>query len=101
VDLFAHEHIFPISSSDPWYGDIFLYLQTLNFAQHLSQDNRRHVRYQAKNYTIVGDTLYRQGIDSILHCFLTHEEAKLVLNDYHKGACGGHLSRLAIAQKIL
>jgi hypothetical protein len=73
----------------------------LNFAQHLSQDDRRRVHYQAKKYTIVGDTLYHRGIDSILRCCLTHEEAKLVLNDCHKGACGGHLFGLVIAQKIL
>ena len=32
---------------------------------------------------------------------LTHEEAKKVLNDFHSGACGDHLSGLEIAQKIL
>jgi hypothetical protein len=101
VDSFAYEHILFISSSDPWYGDIVLYIQTLKFAQHLSQDYRRCVRYQAKKYTIVDDTLYFQGIDSILRHCLTDEEAELVLNDCHKGACGGHLSKLAIAQKIL
>jgi hypothetical protein len=36
VDSFADEHIFLVSSSDPWYGDIVLYLQTLKFPQHLS-----------------------------------------------------------------
>jgi hypothetical protein len=53
VDSFADEHIFLVSSSDPWYGDIVLYLQTLKFTQHLSRDDRRRVRYQAKKYTIV------------------------------------------------
>jgi hypothetical protein len=36
VDSFADEHIFLVSSSDPWYGDVVLYLQTLKFTQHLS-----------------------------------------------------------------
>jgi hypothetical protein len=71
----------------------------LKFARHLSRDDRRRVRYQAKKYTIVEDTLYHQGIDSILRRFLNHEEAESVLNDFHKGACGGHLSGLATAQK--
>jgi hypothetical protein len=31
VDSFADEHIFLVSSSDPWYGDIMVYLQTLKF----------------------------------------------------------------------
>jgi hypothetical protein len=101
VDSFADEHIFLVSSSDPWYGDIVLYLQTLKFPQHLSRDDRRRVRYQAKNYLIVGDTLYHRGIDNILHHCLTHEEVESVLNDFHSGACGGHLSGLATTQKIL
>lgn len=40
VDSFADEHIFLVSSSDPWYGDIVVHIQTLKFAQHLSRDDR-------------------------------------------------------------
>ena len=47
------------------------------------------------------NTLYCRGVDSILRRCLTHEEVEVVLNDCHGGACGGHLSRLSIAQKIL
>ena len=65
-ESFPTEHIFLISTSDSWYGDI-------------------------------GDTLYRRGVDSVLRRCLTHEEAEIVLNDSHSGACGGHLSRLATA----
>ena len=36
VDSFVDEQILLVSSSDPWYGDIVLYLQTLNFPQDLS-----------------------------------------------------------------
>jgi hypothetical protein len=32
---------------------------------------------------------------------LTHEEAELVLNDFHSWACGGHLSELSTTQKNL
>ena len=32
---------------------------------------------------------------------LTQEEVETILNDSHSGACGGHLSGLAMAQKIL
>jgi hypothetical protein len=39
VDSFVNEHVFIVSSSDPWYGDIVLYLQTLKFPQHLSRDD--------------------------------------------------------------
>jgi hypothetical protein len=101
VDSFVDEHIFLVFPFDPWYGDIVLYLQTLKFSQHLSRDDRRRVRYQAKKYTNIGDTLYLRGIDIILRRCLTHEESESILNDCHKGACGGHLFGLATNQKIL
>ena len=47
------------------------------------------------------NTLSRRGVDSILRLCLTHEEAEVVLNDCHGGACGGHLSGISTAQKIL
>ena len=54
----------------------------------------------AKNHLIVDDTLYHHGVDSILRGCLTHEEAKVVLNDFHGGECGGHLSGISTVQKI-
>jgi hypothetical protein len=55
----------------------------------------------AKTYLIITDMLYRCGVDSILHRCLTFEEAEVVLNDYHSGACGGHLSGLETTKNIL
>ena len=98
-DMFVDEHIFLISTLDPWYGDIIIYLQTLKVPTHLSWDERRRLRHVSKNYLIVDNTLYRRGVDSILHHCLTHEEAELVLNDCHRGACGGHLYGISTAQK--
>ena len=46
-------------------------------------------------------TLYCHGVDSILHHFLTHDEAEVVLNDCHRGVCGGHLFGISTFQKIL
>ena len=39
-DSFVDEHIFLISTVDPWYGDIIMYLQTLKVPTHLSRDER-------------------------------------------------------------
>ena len=65
VDSLPAESLFLISTDDLWYGDIIIYLQTQNFRPTLSSTVRRHIRYQARQYIILGNTLYRQGIDSV------------------------------------
>ena len=99
-DTFIYEHIFLISNLDV-YGDIIIYLQTLKVPTHLSWDEKWRLHRVSKNYLIVDNSLYRRGVDSILRRCLTHDEAEVVLNDCHGGACGGHLSGLSTAQKIL
>lgn len=64
-DHLPDEYLFLINTLDPWYGDIVIYLQTQNFWPELSCSNRRSIRYQPQQYNIVGDTLYRHGVDSI------------------------------------
>jgi len=39
-DSFFDEHIFLISTVDPWYRDIIMYFQTLKVPTHLSWDER-------------------------------------------------------------
>jgi hypothetical protein len=95
------ESLFLIISFDPWYRDIIIYLQTQTFRPDLSSTKHHHIRYQALQYIIIGDTLYRRGVDSIFRRCLTHEEAERALNDCHAGACGGHMSGYATTQKIL
>ena len=66
-----------------------------------SWEERHKICVDAKTYLFIWDTLYRRGVDSVLHRCLTHEEAESVLNDSHNIACGGHLSGLAMVHKIL
>jgi hypothetical protein len=58
--------MFLITSSDPWYGDILIYLQTLKCPTSASHDERWHICHQAKNYLIPNDTLYLRGVDCVL-----------------------------------
>ena len=97
----ADESLFLISTLAPWYGDIIVYLQTQSFRPEISQSQRRKIRFQSQQYNIIGDTLYCHGADSVFRHCLVHEEAEKVLNDCHSGACGGHMSGYATAQKIL
>eukprot|EP00253_Pinus_taeda_P033692 PITA_33692 len=100
-EAIVDENLFLISSSDLWYGDIIIYLQTQTYRSNTSRSEQRRIRYQAKDYVIIIDTLYRHGIDTVLWRCLTLKEAEKVLNDCHLGACGGHQSGYATVQKIL
>jgi hypothetical protein len=91
VDSLLDESLFLINTDNIWYGDIIIYLQTQTFRPALSSNERRRVRYQARQYIILGDTLYRRGIDSVFRRCLTFDEAEKALNDCHSGACGGHM----------
>jgi hypothetical protein len=93
--------MFLITYLDPWYGDILVYLQTLKCPTSSSHDEHLCICHQAKNYLILDDMLYRRGVDCIMCRFLTHEEAIIMLNNCHTGACGGHFSRLVTTQNIL
>ena len=78
-----------------------IYLQTQTFRQDTYHSQQRRIRYQAKNYLIISDTLYHRGVDMVLWRCLMHEEAEKAMNDFHSSACGGHLSGYATPQRIL
>ena len=76
---FMDEHIFLISSTNPWYGNIIFYLQTLKVPSHISRDEHRCLCHNPKNSFIIDKTMYIYGVESILHRLLNHDEAKVVL----------------------
>ena len=101
LESLPNDSLFLIDSSDPWYGDILVYLQTQRFRPSATKDDCRRIRHLAQNYLIVGDTLYHRGVDTVLHRCVIHEEAEKIMNDCHSRPYGGHLLGLATAQNIL
>ena len=66
TESFLDETLFLINMTDPWYGDLILYLQTQHFQPNLSRDDYHRIRPHAKYYLIINEILYHRGIDSIL-----------------------------------
>jgi len=60
------ETLFLISTLDPWYRDIIMYLQTSMFWSTLTKDDCRRIWHHSQPYCIIGDTLYHVGVDSVL-----------------------------------
>ena len=61
----ADESLFLISTLDPWYGDIIVYLQTQSFWPEISRSQHRKIRFQSQQYKVIRDTLYHRGVDSV------------------------------------
>ena len=101
LDSLPDDSLFLMDSSDPWYEDILVYLQTQHFRHSATKDDRQRLRHLAQHYLIVGDALYHRDIDTVLRGCVIHEEAEMIMNDCHSEACGGHLSGLGTTQKIL
>ena len=74
---------------------ILTYLQTQKFSPHLTLDDQWHIRHESPHYLLIGDDIYRQVVNIVLRHCLTHAEVEKVLNAFHDGTCGGHLSRMA------
>lgn len=47
MDPLPYESLFLISNSDPWYGDILLYIQPRHFQPQLSHDDHQHICHQS------------------------------------------------------
>ena len=73
LESLLDDYLFPMDSSNPWYGDILVYLQTQRFRPSSTKDDRRHLRHLAQHYLIVGDALYHHGVDTMLRRCVTHE----------------------------
>jgi hypothetical protein len=101
IDSLLDETMFLVRTFDPWYGEIILYIHTQCFQPDISHEEHRRICHHSRRFLIIGNTLYHRGIDTILRRRLTHEEDERVLNDCHLGACGGHLSGMSTAHKIL
>jgi len=100
-DLSSNKHLFHISSSDEWYGDILTYLRTQKIGPQLTRDDQHRIHHHAMRYLLIGDVLYCRGSDTLLRQCLSHEEAKRVLNDSHSGECGGQAFGMDTTQKIM
>eukprot|EP00253_Pinus_taeda_P014401 PITA_14401 len=71
------------------------------FRSTLTKDDCQRIRRHSQPYRIIGDTLYRVSVDSVLRQCLTIKEAERVLNDFHSKSCRGYMSSYATTEKIL
>jgi hypothetical protein len=87
--------------NSPWYADLIFVLHNFQAPPGLTKTKARFWKLKALNFFILEGNLYWKDPGGIfLNCLLKDEFDK-VLQDFHTGDCGGHLSWKNIANKIL
>jgi len=87
--------------SSPWYADILYVLQNLSSPPRMPRNKSRMLKLKAAKFCIINSALYWKYPGGMLLNCLVEEEAQRVVEDFHKGDCGGHLFWKTTANKIL
>eukprot|EP00253_Pinus_taeda_P010803 PITA_10803 len=84
-----------------WYRDVAFVLQHNRAPDNLSKSKARFIKLKSLRYFVHEQNLFWKDTGGILLNCLIEEEAEKVIDEFHKGDCGGHHYWRATANKIL
>eukprot|EP00253_Pinus_taeda_P033532 PITA_33532 len=87
--------------SSPWYADILYLLQHLSSPPRMPRNRSRTLKLKAAKFCILDSALFWKDPGGMLLNCLVEEEAKRVMEDFHRGECVGHLFWKTTANTIL
>lgn len=67
----------------------------------MAKNKSRTLKLEEEKFCIMNGTLYWKDLGGVLLNFLLEEEVKQVMEEIHKGDCGGHLFWKTTTNKIL
>ena len=86
--------------NSPWYADLIFVLNNLQASPGLTKTKARFLKLKALKFFILEGNLYWKDPGGILLNCLLKDEADKVLQDFHAGDYGGHLSWKTTTNKI-
>ena len=89
------------SMQPDWIHPIIDYLQTSTFPPSMTKEARKRLAYRAIPFQLVQGKFYRQGKDSRLRQVISNSQARMILQELHKGNAGGHFSQDITVRKVL
>lgn len=75
----------------PWYSNIVYVLQNLYPPLGMARNKGRTLKLKATKYCILNSALFWRDSGGVLLNCLVEDEEKQIMEDFHKGDCGGHL----------
>jgi hypothetical protein len=88
-----------INEGEDWRAPIMVYLH--HYYELESKNEQIRLQQRAKDYQIVGNELYRTSISGPLLCCISKIEGPEILQKVNAGICGGHISAMTLAAKVL
>ena len=98
-DQTTDAHLFSIQTD--WIQPIIDYLQTGTFSPSMTKEARKRLAYRAIPFQVIQGKLYQMGKDSRLRQFISNSQARMILQELHKGNAGGHFSQDITVRKVL
>ena len=71
AQLFELEAVVPAAPRS-WYDDMFHFVDTGRMRDGMSRDERKRLALKRRDFRIIADQLYKQGIDGVLRRCVTH-----------------------------
>eukprot|EP00253_Pinus_taeda_P009037 PITA_09037 len=84
-------HVSEMLLLSPWYSYIVYVLQNLSSPPEMAKKKSMTLELNAAKFCIMNGALYWKDHSGVLLNCLVEEEAKHVMEEFHKGDCGGHL----------
>lgn len=85
----------------PWYFDIVYVLLHLSPPPVMSRSKGRSLKLKFAKFYILNSALYWKNPGGVLLNCLVEDEGQQVMNDFHRGDCGGHLFWKTTTNKVL
>ena len=98
-DQTTDAHLFSIQTD--WTQPIIDYLQTGTFSPSMTKEARKRLAYRAIPFQVIQRKLYRLGKDSRLRQVISDSQARMILQELHKGNVGGYFFQDITKRKVL
>ena len=90
------------SESDqlPWYHDVKRCMQTGDYPENATSNDRKTLRRLASQFFLCGEVLFKRALHDPLRC-IDAPTAKGVMDEVHQGVCGPYMNGHSLAKKII
>ena len=99
--LYSHATLYKATPIPGWAAEIFACISSGKVVKDIPLHKKRKIEIDSKDYTLVGDQLYKNGIDGQLLLCVGDAEYIPILHQAHSGVDSGHFSSRTTAKNIM